>query len=217
MINLKHKSSGFTLVEILVSMTIFLSVSGLIIGTYNYVLRLNQRAQNIRLASDNARYLMEYLTREIRNGKIDYESGRSIYCDSTGGDIPVPSTYLPIVNIEGERECFYFGDIARNSNDAQGGGIAPTGGLDLSYEYMWVQKISGGVTLAPASLNDGGVKIKNLRFYVLPEDDPYNSVNPRQESVTITCQIVASIDPRNTITIPFQTTISLPLYDIQTS
>jgi prepilin-type N-terminal cleavage/methylation domain-containing protein len=216
--NIRKEFAGFTLIEILVSMTIFLSVSGAIIGIYNDVLRMNKRAQAMRLATDNARYMLEYLAREIRNGKILY-SNKPNFCGAGvafDGEIPVPSTFLPIVNVDGEKECFYFGDEAAYSNDSVSGdvsGVSPD-----SYQYLWLSKVSGGVTQAPAKLNSEGVVVKDLRFFVSPSTDPYDysagGPIPKQESVTITATIIATTDPRNTVTIPFQTTISLPLYDI---
>jgi prepilin-type N-terminal cleavage/methylation domain-containing protein len=195
---LLKRSQGFTLIEILVSTFIFLMVSGAIIGTYNYILRLNQRAQAIRLATDQARFLLEYLTREVRNGKILY-TNRPAMCGA--GAIPMPSYYLPIVNVDGENECFY-------SSDAVGSSVDPNG------NNLWLQKVSGGTVLPSTRINPTGVTVRNLRFFILPSTDPYASGSTRQESVTITGTVFSSPDPRNNVGIPFETTISLPLYDI---
>ena len=194
-----NSNSGFTLIEILVSTVLFVLVSGSIIGTYTYIMRINQRSQAIRTASDNARYLLEYLTREVRNGKILYDSRPSM-CGS--GAIPMPSLYLPIVNVEGEKECFYVGGTNGASVDANG-------------TNLWVQKTVGSVTYPPVLVNSQGIQIQKLKFLITPSTDPYAGVGvARQESVTITGLILSGTTPRDTVNIPFQTSISLPLYDM---
>lgn len=194
----QHNSAGFTLIEILVSMVIFVSVSGAIIGTYNYILRLNQRAQAVRLASDNARFIMEYLTREIRNGKILYTNRPSI-CGSAA--YSGANAFLAITNIDGENECFYQGNNSGTSIVSAG-------------TRLWVQKVSGGVSLSSTPVNGTDVNIRNVKFFVQPTTDPYASGSTRQESVTIVGIVESNLGAKDKVTIPFQTSVSLPLYDI---
>ena len=64
--------TGFTLVEALVATAVFAFVISSIIGVYLSVLQLDRKARAQSTVSQNARFIMEFLAKEVRNGKIDY-------------------------------------------------------------------------------------------------------------------------------------------------
>ena len=62
------KNSGFTLVEILVAMTVFVVASIMFMATFNLVSQSTMRAEFKRTVQQDARFAIEEMSREIRNG-----------------------------------------------------------------------------------------------------------------------------------------------------
>src|SRR3989344_4024296 len=78
------RQSGFSLIEALVSATIFAIAATSITGVYLSVQRLNQAARSLTAVQQNARFVMEDISKIVRNGQIDY----AVY----GGTVPQPYT-----------------------------------------------------------------------------------------------------------------------------
>src|ERR1700690_132566 len=99
------KQKGFTLIEALVATVLFATVVTSLMGIYTFAIRLSRREDSIRTATENVRFLSEFLTKEIRNGQIDYNDSAIGNCVTTsfGG-----RSDLQIVNVDGDTECFYL-------------------------------------------------------------------------------------------------------------
>jgi len=76
------KSSGFTLVEIMVAISIFSIVMVVSLGSILSVLDANKKSQTLRSVMDNLNFSLESMTRDIRFGE-------NYHC-STGGTITLP-------------------------------------------------------------------------------------------------------------------------------
>ena len=189
--NLKRQNQkGFTLIEIIVATALFVVVISAIIGIYIDTLRINRRADAIRLASQNVLYISEFMSKEIRNGQIDYFGPVPSPC----GALPTSGSSLAVLNIDGDHECFY-----------------------LSGTNLLMAKSAGGTLLNPVQLNDSNVKILGLNFQIAPACNPYTAGTATEPQVTITAQIKTNSDQNNVITLPLDTTISIPKYDINAS
>ena len=68
-----QKQSGFTLVELIVAMSIFVTTILVVLNVYSNILKLNRRAESYRQANQTMRNFMEALVKDIRNSKIDYD------------------------------------------------------------------------------------------------------------------------------------------------
>jgi len=181
---------GFTLIEAIVATALFAVTVSSIIGVYLYTVKINRRTDTIRSAGENARFISEFLTKEIRNGQIDYFGPAPSPCtlSATSG------SSLAIINIDGDHECFY-----------------------LSGTNLMVAKSAGGNLLAPVQLNDSKVKVSLLQFYLAPNCNPYSAGAKTEPTVTINAEVQANPDPLDNITLPIQTTISIPKYDFAPS
>ncbi len=192
------KQRGFTLIEAIVATFIFAIVVTSVIGVYVETLKANRRTDAIRSATETVRYISEFLSKEIRNGTIAY-SGSALYACSLTYNTPGNS--LEIINVDGDTECFYLGD---------GAGTASSSG-----PYLWIRKQPAGSALLPAQQLDLNYsQVSNLTFYVTPAtlgSPPVSTVQPR---VTITGTVVTNKDPQNIVNLPFETTISIPEYDV---
>ncbi len=183
---------GFTLIEAIVATFLFATVVTSILSVYLSTIRVNRKTNIIRSASENARFIEESMSKEIRNGQIDYYNPVSPCSTSLSS----PSTMLGIVNVAGDHLCFYLGD---NS------GFSSPSGTNL-----WLIKNN----LSAVKVNSANITITNLKFYISPTFNPYTAGSHFQPRVTIAADVNSTSGSQDAITIPIQTTISIPAYDI---
>lgn len=75
MINNKLKSkSGFTLIEMMVALTVFMVVMTITLAAFLNVVDIQRKTEAFRKVNDNLNFSMEMMMREIREGK-GYNSG----------------------------------------------------------------------------------------------------------------------------------------------
>jgi prepilin-type N-terminal cleavage/methylation domain-containing protein len=188
---------GFTLIEVLVATAIFVMVMAGIITMFNQTLQINRRVQSVRTLVQGTRAFTEIVTREVRNGRIDYSSTDS---NCSGSYNQSKNQSLAIVSRDGQKSCFY---LVNN----QGG----KGTLYLS---------NGSVSDTVFDPKHFHIIPETFRFYVYPKTDPNpgSSGSPPeiQPFVTIVAQFeISGIEPGKTSLINYQTTISTDVYDIQ--
>ena len=203
--NIHQKQKGFTIIEALIATFLFSVTMSSIIGVYLSTIKLHRRANAIRTVTENVRYISESLSKEIRNGNIDWNEPKPASADTACGRTPVvnPDYRLAIVNVEGDRICYYLGDSF---------GLRSSTG-----EYLWMIKNE----LAPVQLTTSSVKVKHFRVYVYPLTNPYCNDPPdcssigstKQPHVVLTALIESNIDPNNIFSLPLETTINIPVYD----
>ncbi len=203
-----RRQHGFTLIEALVATFLFAIAVSAILGVYNSVLQLNGRTGAIRSASENARFLNEFLSKELRNGRLT--TARS--AQTAPGTLPLtnPSNRLAIINVDGDHECFFIGLPGGPSGATWTGlGSGTVGGI------LWVQKNAS----TARQVTPSAVKIQNLQFFVSPTNiNPSTAHSSVQPSVTVTAQVLGSStsvnspSPGDLQTVPVVTTISLREY-----
>jgi len=94
------KSKAFTLVELLVAMTIFIAVISVVVVIFTRALEVQRRTFALQDVQDNARYVLEAIAREIR--MADVVTGEGGYEE------------LDIINYKGEEVKFkWFLDEAQ--------------------------------------------------------------------------------------------------------
>ena len=98
----KSQNFGFTLIEAIVATAVFAFAMSAILGSFLSVMRINAKTRSIRTVEENARFITEFFTREIRNGVIDF--GASGYNHTIPSQGRVGTLYL--INRNGETERF---------------------------------------------------------------------------------------------------------------
>ncbi len=93
------KQKGFTIIEAVVSASLFAFVISSIVGVYISALQLDRKTRAQRAVIQNGRYIMEFLAKEIRNGDINY-------AEYPGGQAASTTNALYITNQAGENEQF---------------------------------------------------------------------------------------------------------------
>lgn len=96
----QSRSPGFTVMETVMATFVFaLALSG-IAGSFLAIMRLDVKARSVRQVEQNSRFLSEFLTREIRNGVVNYGPG------GYNGTIPSAgrTAVLHLINRDGQAE-----------------------------------------------------------------------------------------------------------------
>jgi hypothetical protein len=78
----KKSQAGFTLVEAVVAAAVFAFIVSSVIGVYLAVVNIDSKTRAARGVQQSARFIMDFLGKEIRNGSInyaDYPSGTITY------------------------------------------------------------------------------------------------------------------------------------------
>ena len=186
-----RKQQGFTLMEIIVATFIFVIVVSSVLVLFNAVLRINRAVQATRQVAQGSRNFTEILSREIRNGKIDYASS---VCDSATYSDP-QNTRLGIESYNGDKLCFY---------------------LDSETGLLYLRRETGSQVITE-SINPPNFTIDpaTFNFIVRPSTNPFDTPNLGvQPMVTIVAKFEAYKGGQDETIIPYQTTISTDVYDI---
>ncbi len=220
-------SPGFTLMEIIVATLLFAMGTAAMTSMFNYTLKINRRAQALRLASQGMRNFVEFLTKEIRNGQIDYSVagdkvaapvGPCPFNSSSGigssnantaniygktDSVRNADNALGIITSEGDRECIYLADSA-------GTYVSGFTGAELV-----INKNNAVVE----SINPPNFTVNSVLFYVRPLKDPYTN-NPAgtlqkmQPFVTMDFVFTASLPTGEQVPLYYQTSVSTDKYDV---
>ena len=145
------KRKGFTLIEMLVVMAVFLVLMGIVVGVFVSSLRTQRYYLSSQKLLDQTSYVIEYMNRAVRMAKKQTSDtpscvirGDGYNYENTGGlGSGLGIRFIRVIN--GEKKCqeFYL------END------------DRIY-----QKIDGG---APMALTSNDIKVNSLKFNLLGE------------------------------------------------
>jgi prepilin-type N-terminal cleavage/methylation domain-containing protein len=202
MIKIKlHKNRGFTIIETMIAIAIFLIVVSVGMGALLNANLVHNKSQNMRSIMDNLSFVMDDMSRNLRTG-YNYHCGDF-------ANIEVPQSCPPGGNILGYIIFFETPTgIVGNSSDQWGYRIASTDGgktFNISKTVdggsSWVQLNSSDINLSPIS-----------GFTVIGAESPAMNGNQQQPFVTI--RLVGTINYQN-ISTPFdlQTSVSQRLID----
>ena len=151
----KKNNKGFTLVELLIAMSIFVVFLGILMNSYTSIIRSQREANDYRVMYSEARHVFETITQELRNGMVDYNH----YCADS-------------YPLSGAQESIRI-------IDKDGVGYRTITLDEPVYEEV-VRKIKyevfdkHGLSIETGFLNSDAVSVENLEFNIYPYVDPYN-------------------------------------------
>lgn len=186
------QEQGFTLVEIIVATAIFITTVAAVLVLFNFVLRINREVQVTRQATQGVRNFTEILAREIRNGRI-YYGNSGVDCNPLNYSFKQNQT-LALITPEGEELC-----LSLRGTDLNIQKTTPSGSIEEVINPT-------GLTVEPDS----------FYFVVRPQTDPESRLGGYpgiQPMVTILAKFNFT-QGNESITIPYQTSISTDVYDI---
>lgn len=198
----KHQLNqrGFSLVELLVSLSLFIVVLTMAVGSLLVLINANAKAQNIQSAVGNVQFALDSMAREIRTGSAYYCSTSASANVIEGSDSTSDcnkGVYLSII---------------------EGGQSLTSGGVNgrLAYRYNSTdhsieRKVGNG---AWYPLTDPAVSIDAMHFNVANSLVGFQGGFPRQPNVTIYISgSVAGVANTNS-TFTLQTTVTKRVIDL---
>lgn len=156
---LVHHPRGFTLMEIVVAMGIFMVVSLVIAEIFVNVQRAQQRLRDNQVVATELRYLFDVVSREVRSDKIDYSPGAC----ATSGSIAVSAAADTLNLCSGDGTPVSF---RLNSS------CFTVGGVSEGCAEVW-RNTGAGSSWQP--ITSQALTVDSLTFYVTPLTDPFPS------------------------------------------
>ncbi len=201
------EQTGFTLVELLVSMSIFTFVSTAAVGSLLVMIDANRKAQQTQTTMSNLSFALDSMTRDIRTG-TDY------YCTNGFGNLP-PSGSNQTSDCNNGARGFSFNEGGSSLTGAPG-----CSGSRISY---YLDNSTGRIqrrlcTGSWQDLTSSDLTIDTLRFYTTgahPSNPPSGSSD--DEAPTVTIIIKGSINDTGgagDTEVAIQTTVTQRLLDI---
>ena len=179
---------GFTLVELMTAVSVFIVVMTISMGSIVSIFDANRKAESLKTVMDNLNFSIESMTREMRFGK-------NYHCEDT---MAIPPPYTSPKNCLTPSELVSF-----LSND----------GLQIVYRKNGTQiekSTDGGTTYIGVSAPE--VSIQSLSFYVVGSGiAPANFSQPK---ILIKIRGTAGLKPKTTTDFTIQTLVSQRLLDI---
>lgn len=139
--------NGFTLVEMLVAMSVFVIAATAATDLYISASKMSRAVRSRERLQNEARFAFETISREIRTGTINYQA--------YGSPVSVPENTLNLLDRDGNQEIFR---MATQPSECASGGFPCLLICDLA---------------ACSALTTGKIIWDEVRFYVSPQNDPF--------------------------------------------
>ena len=199
---IKNKE-GFTLIEMLVAMAIFVMFMTVLINTYTYIVRQQQATNEKRALYVEARKVFDALGNELRDGMVDYLADK----DS------VPDCKVPSASGSSKSEVLCL--VSKDDSTRRRISVE---GERVKIESRFRDSVSGVFgSDKEAFLHSEEVKVKTLDFYIYPLIDPYDLEHATydtaqfQPMVTVYAEFYLEEFPDDLLKL--QTTISSRIYN----
>ena len=178
--NLKS-NSGFTLMEILISMSIFVIFTLAILSIHSFTLRASQKTLAANRIQGEAQLIMESLAKKIRTSRVNYD-----YSGYAGG-IGSYEEELSIVDLSDTEYVFFLEDESLKVK------IKESGAVEYNDPYA-----------IPTTL----VSVDVLKFIIQPTTSPFDIDTPPETQPRVTMVITfSSIKAGQTASLTVQQTI----------
>lgn len=226
---------GFTLIEILIALTIFMIIVTSISASYLDIARKQREANVIREIYSEIRYVYNLIGEEARSKTIDYGCPRKfkelneddilrpidvVSTSQVCSDLATaaPESYLALINANAtERTIFRITDD-EEAEDAK---------ILSFYKEL---KDEAGTAWIPNPGFDGfetidlkGIEIRKMKFEIAPLGDPFDPENvgcgvlQYQPSVSVYTTIASKFETISDFSLDLQTSFSSRVYNTQTN
>ena len=162
--NILKKQRGFTLMEVLVSMSIFVIVMLASFTIYAAILKASQRTTAYTRIQQEAQLIMEVLAKKIRTTRVDYQ----YYADKYDINLKDGNIYNEVIGENGEKELALI-----DSSDIDYLFATSTDALVIS------SKAAGETDYGtPVAIPSQLVKIDSIKFFIQPLSYPFDINTP---------------------------------------
>jgi prepilin-type N-terminal cleavage/methylation domain-containing protein len=196
--NQNKKNKGFTLVELMVSVSVFVIIMTISMGSILSIFDANKKSQTIRTVMDNLNFSLEAMTRTIR-------FGTNYHCDVTVGDITTPA----------QRDCTTGASsmVVKTSDGVTRVAYKLAEGRIRRYVGSEIDYISDNTE--GYAVTSADVTITDLTFRVVGSTPYSNGNDLYQPQAIITVSGFAGIKPTTKSSFSLQTTVSQRMFDSQ--
>lgn len=185
-----HSQSGFTLVEMLVSLTLFTIVATVATGTLLSLIGSNSRLVAEQTVMSGLSFALDSMSREIRTGS-------EYYC-GTGVQVAAAGVTGSATNVQ---DCPGTGNAGISFRE---GGQSLTSGVSVAKRIAYyydtntdtIMRQVGGQSPTPL-LDSDEIEVTSLRFYV-EGTEPLTEVDPADDAVQPNVTIVIKARSRDT-------------------
>lgn len=196
---------GFTLIELMVSVTIFIVVMVISLGSLLSISSAERKAESLKTVMNNLHFALESMSRTIRTG-VNYHcyDGGSAAIDEPQ-DCASGDDYFAFETVEGDPDDSSDQVVYRFESNASTCGQTGTGGCIM-------RSINGGSSFVPITSPE--VVISNLTFYVIGSVPQFSGDSTSsQPKVVITLNGSVTIGTAAPSQFRLQTTVTQRLYD----
>ena len=189
--NKSPTNQGFTLIEMTVSLGIFIILFTLTLGIYSYVIKAEQRTIQISRLQKEAQLITEVMAKKIRNSRVNYNYSEYNHDGHPGMVDDAGESSLALIDINNDPVIFSFVPSTELNNSS----------IEVCIEDC---ELAESFNKIPA----GDVVIADLDFFIYPATNPF-SLEARPETypkVTIVMTLENTIG-RNTHRLVIQQTI----------
>jgi prepilin-type N-terminal cleavage/methylation domain-containing protein len=162
---------GFTLIEMMVAMSIFVVFLGILISSYTDIVKSQREANDYRVLYSEARRAFDKMTEEIRNGWVFYDSALEINVE-----YKKPNDVLVLVSDGGNRKVeFHFEEMV----DEEGESYDSARG-NIMFTEEGFDPVKGGLyeNFYPLIISEKQrAYVTEFSVYVSPVGDPYKTEN----------------------------------------
>jgi len=221
------KQKGFTLIEILIAISIFAILMTTVSSSYINIARSQREANAIREMYSQLRYVYNVIGEEARSKTIDYGCPRQIGIDAgsqsdtcTGNELQLAAkdSYLALINRDAtQRTVFLIDDDSENEGKILSFKKESKGQAD----EVW--RPDNGFESGFVEIELTGLKLNSMRFDIAPLNDPFDPDNITcgvvqfQPSVTVYSSIESDNQSVSDFTLDLQTSFSSRVYNKQTN
>lgn len=202
---------GFTLLEMLIAITIFSIMVGAVAGIYVSFTKLQARAKAYERLQNDTNYALEFMAREFRAGTVfDYTPNDSCDPNLIIG-LSNPTECIALQREDGTLELF---TIYTENGIRALYFITPTINV-LTGKYEWATDPKKFSILLAASLDSIVVEPNGFQFKISPTSDPFVDGSSENRQPMITIQLKTKYVGGRTlemVTQTAQTTISTRVY-----
>ncbi len=203
--NIKQNKTGFTLVEVLVAVSVFAILAILLSVIYVAFTKMQTRTQISQQVLNDSQFTLETMTREIRNSEIyEYDPYNSSTCVDVLGAGYV--NCLLMVREGGQMVAF------TTTTDQKLLYITPTCNSDYSTCAWALDDYDSYTELLSRDVNN--INVEDLYFYVNPSENPFDSITTNLHPV-VTIRLRStyrSTSSREQVSHLLQTTIASRVY-----
>lgn len=140
------KVKGFTLIEMLISMTVFVMITIIALSIYSSILRANKKSVTVTRLQRDAQMITTALAKKIRQSQVDYT-----YYPS--GVVPNDNTELALTDADGTHYVFSLDpidDVVLVSVDGGDEVVIPAGNVAITDMRFFIEPVTDPFTVAPS-------------------------------------------------------------------